>query len=71
MGQQAEQGSTPEIRSFANGLRKDWTAVTAGLTMTWSSGAVEGAVNRIRMIKRAMYGRANPDLLRRRILLND
>lgn len=68
---QAEQGLVPEIRSFANGLRKDWAAVVAGLTMTWSSGAVEGAVNRIKMIKRAMYGRANSDLLRRRILLSD
>ncbi|MFE9658147.1 transposase [Micromonospora sp. NPDC006431] len=68
---QAEQGTVAEIRSFANGLRKDWAAVTAGLTLTWSSGAVEGAVNRIKMIKREMYGRANPDLLRRRILLAD
>ena len=69
--EQAEQGLVPEIRSFAHGLRKDWAAVKAGLTMTWSSGAVEGAVNRIKMIKRQMFGRANPDLLRRRILLAD
>ena len=69
--EQAEQGSIAEIRSFANGLRKDWDAVKAGLTMAWSSGAVEGAVNRIKMLKRQMYGRANPDLLRRRILLAD
>jgi transposase len=67
--EQAEQATIAEIRSFANGLRKDWAAVTAGLTMTWSSGAVEGNVNRIKMLKRQMYGRANPDLLRRRILL--
>jgi hypothetical protein len=43
--EQAEQATITEIRSFANGLRKDWAAVTAGLTMTWSSGAVEGNVN--------------------------
>uniref|UniRef100_UPI001BD9DD81 ISL3 family transposase n=1 Tax=Acrocarpospora catenulata TaxID=2836182 RepID=UPI001BD9DD81 len=67
----AQGGSIAEIRSFANGLRKDWMAVTAGLTLAWSSGAVEGAVNRIKMLKRQMYGRANPDLLRRRILLAD
>jgi hypothetical protein len=67
--EQAEHGTVAEIRSFAAGLRKDWAAVTAGLTMPWSSGAVEGAVNRIKMIKRQMFGRANPDLLRRRILL--
>jgi transposase len=67
----AEQGTVAEIRSFATGLRKDWDAVKAGLTLAWSSGAVEGAVNRIKMLKRQMYGRANPDLLRRRVLLAD
>jgi hypothetical protein len=43
----AEHGTIAEIRSFACGLRKDWDAVKAGLTMVWSSGAAEGAVNRI------------------------
>jgi transposase len=37
----------------------------------WSSGSVEGHVNRIKMLKRQMYGRANPDLLRLRVLLAD
>lgn len=69
--EQAEHATITEIRSFASGLRKDWDAVKAGLTLTWSSGAVEGAVNRIKMLKRQMYGRANPDLLRRRVLLAD
>jgi transposase len=67
----ARNGSFPAISTFANGLRKDWNAVTAGLTTTWSSGAVEGNVNRIKMIKRQMYGRANTDLLRRRIILGN
>lgn len=67
--EQAEHGTITEIRSFAHGLRKDWDAVKAGLTLAWSSGAVEGAVNRIKMVKRQMYGRAHPDLLRRRVLL--
>jgi len=49
----------------------DQDAVTAGLTLPWSSGSVEGHVNRIKMLKRQMYGRANPDPLRRRILLAD
>lgn len=56
------------LRSFANGLRRDLAAVTAGLTLPYSSGAVEGQVNRIKMIKRQMFGRAKFDLLRRRIL---
>lgn len=59
------------LRGFAAGLRKDWAAVTAGLTVPYSSGPVEGRVNRIKMIKRQMYGRANHDLLRRRVLLAD
>jgi transposase len=52
-------------------LRRDQDAVTAGITLPWNSGIVEGHVNRIKMLKRQMYGRANPDLLRRRILLAD
>jgi transposase len=58
----------PGLRSFATGLQRDLAAVTAGLTLPWSSGAVEGQVNRIKMIKRQMFGRAKFDLLRRRIL---
>jgi transposase len=67
----AEASPVRELRSFAAGLRKDWAAVTAGLTLPYSSGPVEGHVNRIKMIKRQMYGRANPDLLRKRVLLAD
>lgn len=59
----------PEIRSFANGLYSDFDAVKAGLSMQWNSGRVEGHVNRVKMIKRQMYGRANLDLLRKRVLL--
>jgi hypothetical protein len=68
---QAETGPVSELRGFAKGLRKDWAAVTAGLTVSYSSGPVEGHVNRIKMIKRQMYGRAKPDLLRKRVLLAD
>ena len=58
----------PHSGPFAAGLRNDLDAVTAGLTTNYSSGAVEGTVNRIKMIKRQMFGRANFDLLRKRIL---
>jgi transposase len=61
----------PALRSFVTGLRADQDAVTSGLSLPWSSGAVEGHVNRIKMLKRQMYGRASPDLLRRRVLLAD
>jgi transposase len=67
----AEASPVSELRGFSKGLRKDWAAVTAGLTVSYSSGAVEGHVNRIKMIKRQMYGRAKPDLLRKRVLLAD
>jgi transposase len=68
---QAETSPVSELRGFSKGLRRDWAAVTAGLTVSYSSGAVEGHVNRIKMIKRQMYGRAKPDLLRKRVLLAD
>ncbi|MEU5032468.1 ISL3 family transposase [Streptomyces milbemycinicus] len=66
---QADASQVKEIRTFANGLRKDLDAVTAGLTLPLNSGAVEGNVTRIKFLKRQHYGRAGFDLLRRRILL--
>jgi transposase len=67
----AAASGEPALKSFVTGLRADQDAVTAGLTLRWSSGSVEGHVNRIKMLKRQMYGRANPDLLRLRVLLAD
>ncbi|MEU5485727.1 ISL3 family transposase [Streptomyces mirabilis] len=64
---QAEQDAPKPMRGFAGFLRQDLHAVTAGLTLPWSSGVVEGHVNRVKL-KRAMYGRASFDLLRTRIL---
>ncbi|MEE1824865.1 transposase [Streptomyces sp. BE20] len=60
----------PELRSLAGGIRRDHAAVLAALNTTLTSGAVEGNVTRIKLLKRQMYGRANFDLLRRRILLS-
>ncbi len=59
----------PGLSSFANGLESDLNAVSAGLTMRWNSGPVEGRVNHIKMIKRQMFGRAGLALLRKRVLL--
>jgi len=64
-----DAGDQPDLRSFTNGLRHDYDAVLNGLTLPWSSGAVEGNVNRIKMIKRQMYGHAGFSLLRKRVLL--
>jgi transposase len=58
------------LRSLAAGIRNDQQAVTNGLTLHWNSGMVEGTVNKIKMIKRQMYGRAGFDLLRKRVILH-
>ncbi|MEV5342582.1 transposase [Streptomyces sp. NPDC052676] len=65
---QAEQDAPKPMKGFASFLRQDLDAVTAGLTLPWSSGVVEGHVNRVKTLKRAMYGRASFELLRTRIL---
>lgn len=61
--------SSRSLHSLAAGIDRDRTAVIAGLTMPWSSGVVEGHVNRIKMLRRQMFGRAGFDLLRKRVLL--
>jgi len=60
----------PELRSFATGIRNDQQAVTNGLTLPYSSGKVEGTVNKIKMLKRQMYRRAGFGLLRTRVILH-
>jgi len=67
--QAAEASVAREVRAFAAHLRRDLAAVEAALTHEWSSGQVEGQVTRIKLLKRAMYGRAKLDLLRKRVLL--
>jgi transposase len=65
------EASTSEaqvMKKFAAGLRKDLLAVRAGLTASWSTGPVEGFINKLKLIKRQGYGRANLDLLRARAL---
>ena len=59
----------PDLHSFTTGLKRDYHAVLNGLTLPYNSGKVEGNVNRIKMLKRQMYGRAGFDLLRKRVLL--
>ena len=61
----SEASPVSELRGFAKGLRKDWAAVTAGLTVSYSSGAVEGHVNRIKMMS-SSRGRFSPRLSQNR-----
>jgi len=56
------------LAGFAGGLKRDLAAVRAGLSLSWSSGPVEGQVSRLKTIKRTMCGRAGFDLLRHRVL---
>jgi transposase len=62
-------GSKPSLHTLAAGIDRDLNAVTAGLTRPWSSGAVEGHVNRIKMLKRQIFGWAGFALLRKRVPL--
>ncbi|MGV9567570.1 transposase [Streptomyces sp. NPDC003480] len=68
---EAAEANLPGISSFAVGLHSDFDAVTAGLITDWNSGPVEEAVNRIKMLKRQMSGRAGFALLRKSVLLSD
>jgi transposase len=64
----AEQSAASEMRSFATGLRQDVAAVTAAMQYEWSNGQVEGQINKLKLLKRQMYGRAKLDLLKARFL---
>ena len=63
-----EASSDPDLRRFAEGIRRDEASVYAAVTERWSNGPVEGHVNRLKTIKRQMYGRAGFVLLRARVL---
>ena len=65
---EAEASHLPELQLFARGIQRDKAAVLAGLTLPWSNGPLEGHVNRLKLIKRSMYGRAKLHLLRQRVL---
>jgi transposase len=60
----------PGLITFARGLERDIEAVKNGIKLKWSNGPVEGHVNRIKSIKRQMYGRASFEMLRRKVLLS-
>jgi len=66
--QRATTSPLEALRRFATGLYEDYTAVKAGVTLRWSSGPVEGHINRLKMLKRQMFGRARLDLLSRRFV---
>ena len=65
----AADGAVQQLQRFAKRLSADYAAVRAALTLAWSNGPAEGQINRLKTLKRQMYGRANLDLLERRFLL--
>jgi len=65
---EVKESNLPELVSFAAGLRRDEAAVRAALHLEYSNGQVEGQINKLKLLKRSMYGRARFDLLKHRLL---
>jgi transposase len=63
-----KQEGSPELRRFVSGLERDGAAVQAAMEENWSNGITEGHINKLKLLKRSMYGRAKLDLLRVRLL---
>ena len=68
LGRWLDDATAGPLASLARGLRRDFDAVAAALTLPWSTGPVEGKINKLKLIKRSMYGRAGLDLLRARVI---
>ncbi len=66
--ERASVSGIPPVRNFAASLRQDYSAVKAAVSLPWSNGPTEGNINRLKMLKRQMYGRAKVDLLKQRVL---
>jgi Transposase len=58
----ASKSTLRPFQRFAKGLSDDYTAIKAGITLRWSNGPVEGQINRLKMLKRQMFGRARPTM---------
>jgi len=65
---QVKASRLPELKRFARSIQRDKDAVLAGLTLPQSNGVVEGKINKLKLIKRMMFGRAGFPLLRQRVL---
>jgi len=68
LGAVLDSATGTSLAGFAAGLRRDLAAVQAALDLPWTTSPAEGQINRIKMIKRTMYGRAGFQLLRARVL---
>jgi len=68
--EKAKNSGIGALKNYAAGLEQDYDAVKAAVSLKWSNGQVEGQINRLKNIKRQMYGRANFELLRKRVLMD-
>ena len=66
--QAALKSEVVEVRAFARGISRDYAAILAALQLPWSNGLLEGHINRLKFLKRQMFGRATFALLRFRVL---
>jgi transposase len=66
--EESEAAKSPELTAFITKLRQDAEAVAAALELPHSQGQTEGQINRLKLVKRTMYGQAKFDLLHQRIL---
>lgn len=66
--QEASDSELPELCQFAGGIKRDESAVLAALSHHWSNGPVEAQVQKLKLVKRQMFGRAKFDLLRQHVL---
>ena len=67
-GSRAKESRVAELSSKVLGIRRDYAAVRAACSLPWSNGTTEGHVNRLKFLKRQMFGRAHLDLLRVKVL---
>ena len=68
--EQAEQTGLPDLVGFVQGIRRDFAAVAGALEFWYSQGVVEGQINRLKTIKRQLYGRASLRVLKQHVLLS-
>ena len=67
----ADMVSIPELQTYVNGIRQDIVAVKNGIAMQYNNGLAEGSVNKLKVIKRIMYGRNSFELLKAKVLLHE
>lgn len=66
-----EELNIPGLNTYANGIRRDSSAVINGIELGYNNGLAEGSVNKIKVIKRIMYGRNSFELLKAKVLLQE